>query len=105
MKTKRTLAGANLNQRTLAGRCVVRSRVMMMVTRQWWGLDRGGGDGVAAAAAGGGGGKNASEGEWGSGLGRSEEEEHILKLTGKLRRKSFPAAATWWPAAAGARRK
>ncbi|GKD31559.1 hypothetical protein Tco_1242337 [Tanacetum coccineum] len=32
--------------------------------------------------------KNASEGEWGSGLGRSEEEEHIWcspeKSTGKL---------------------
>ncbi|GKD78928.1 hypothetical protein Tco_1341549 [Tanacetum coccineum] len=40
----------------------------------------------------------ARGGEWGSGLGRSEEEEHILKLTGKLRRKSFPAAARrWWP--------
>ncbi|GJW19891.1 retrovirus-related pol polyprotein from transposon TNT 1-94 [Tanacetum coccineum] len=35
-----------------------------------------------------GGGKNASEGEWGSGLGRSEEEEHIWcspeKSTGKV---------------------
>ncbi|GKD73563.1 hypothetical protein Tco_1331845 [Tanacetum coccineum] len=29
----------------------------------------------------------ARGGEWGSGLGRSEEEEHILKLTGKLRRR------------------
>ncbi|GKD85996.1 hypothetical protein Tco_1357150 [Tanacetum coccineum] len=41
----------------------------------------------------------ARGGEWIWGLGRSGHEDNILDFTGKLRRKTFPAAATWWPAA------
>ncbi|GJT76908.1 zf-CCHC domain-containing protein [Tanacetum coccineum] len=71
----------------------------MVVTRQWWrGLDRGGGDGVAAAAAGeGGGGKRrvaASEL-----VDRVDREMRIAFGFGRnARRKTFPAAAAWWPA-------
>ncbi|GJR38522.1 hypothetical protein Tco_1214206 [Tanacetum coccineum] len=55
---------------------------------------------MTAETAGGGGGKMARGGEWGSGLGRSEEEEHIWcsmeKSAGKVFR--LPAEAEWWPA-------
>ncbi|GJS15540.1 hypothetical protein Tco_0410012 [Tanacetum coccineum] len=59
---------------------------------EWrWGMMMGwrrdGDDGGMMAVVGGGRKKKERGGEWGSGLGRSEEEETFLKLTGKLRRK------------------
>ncbi|GJT34097.1 hypothetical protein Tco_0924516 [Tanacetum coccineum] len=58
---------------------------------------------MTAKTAGGGGWKMARGGEWGSGLGRSEEEEHIWCLSEKSAGKIFrrPAAFDWWLTVAG----